>query len=215
MKFKKLYSAVYGGVYPFGGLAEEHITVNKPEEMTDDDGVLVIWGGADINPDFYNHPHSKTTHPSDYRDPKEWALVQDAIKRGITIIGVCRGAQMLCAAAGGFLIQDVRGHLGNHTVMTSDGLQFKTNSIHHQMMAGYEKVPHELLAWMPNPLAEKYVYKDDQAYIPPENFVEAEYIYFPAIRGHAIQWHPEGLGIDSEANRYVINAVKERMVPVC
>jgi putative glutamine amidotransferase len=189
---KVLYSALYGGSLPFTSWAQRCEVVNDPSELTELNSALVIWGGSDISPDLYNHPHSHTTWPSKGRDGPEWALLHGAIERGIPIIGVCRGAQMLCAAAGGFLIQDVDGHHGSHLIECYDGKVYKVNSIHHQMMAGYEEVDHEMLAWTQAPRSiGKYVYKDDQEYTPPEGFVEAECIDFTSIKGFAIQWHPE------------------------
>jgi gamma-glutamyl-gamma-aminobutyrate hydrolase PuuD len=204
MTIKILYSALYGGGYPFDSLCETTVTVKKPEDITDPDSILVIWGGSDINPDLYNHPHSRTTGPSASRDVAEWALLNRAVELGIPTIGVCRGAQMLCARAGGFLIQDVSNHAGSlHKVLTHTDDEVTVNSIHHQMLAGLEKVPHELLAWCDTPRSPKYIYRDDKDYVPPEGFKEPELVWFPKIKGFAIQWHPEGMNIHSEATNFV------------
>lgn len=205
---KVLYSALYGGGHPFDTLVEEVRIANKPTDMTEQDSMLVVWGGSDISPKLYNHPQSKTTHPYPERDRSEWALMQRAKDMGIPIIGVCRGAQMLCALAGGFLIQDVRGHAGRHPAHTVDGTVIQVNSIHHQMMAGYENLPHELLAWSSTPLSPRYIYKDDQEYLPPNGFVEAEFIYFPEVKGYAIQWHPEMMAEESQATQFVFSKIK-------
>lgn len=213
-KFNTIYSAYYstGGTYPFEVLAAHEDAAVKVEDLDNasTDDALVIWGGSDINPEFYKHPRSKTTNTYDARDKAEWALLKRAIERGMTIIGVCRGAQMLCAAAGGFLLQDVQKHHGYHDVMTSLGTTVEVNSIHHQMMAGFEKVGHEMLAWCDSPRGEKYIYKADELFPIPEGWVEPEYVYFTDIKGHAIQWHPEGMGRNSEATRFVLDSIKER-----
>ena len=201
---KTLYSAFYtGDGYPFNHIAEEVVLAKNITDLQEKDSALVIWGGADISPDLYKHPHSRTTYPSQTRDPIEWALLHQAIKLGIPIIGVCRGAQMLCAAAGGFLIQDVSNHHGSHMVHTYDGTIFNVNSIHHQMMAGYEKVSHKVLAWCDKPRSKSYLYRDDEFYQPPEDFKEPEMIWFPKIKGMAIQWHPEGMAVDSPASTFI------------
>ena len=210
--FKTIYSALYNGVYPFAPLSTQQVRVEKPEELTDENSALIIWGGSDINPDFYGHPHSRTTHMYPARDQKEWALLARAVEKGMTIIGVCRGAQMLCAKAGGFLIQDVRNHAGSgHLCAANDGSAFSVNSIHHQMMAGLEKVDHELLAWSDERRSPTYIYKNDIDFTPPENWVEPEYVYFPKIKGHAIQWHPEGMSDKSEATQFVYRNILERI----
>ena len=160
------------------------------------------------------------------RDKLEWSLIQRAIEMGIPIFGVCRGAQMLCAAAGGWLIQNVRGHAGwgGHDVLTHDGQRFTVNSIHHQMMVP-DDVEHELVAWSSERVSEKYVQgqpgavaygigtygsdgkpKDD-SWTPPEGWREAEFVYFPKINGYAIQWHPEGMPTRSPATQYILNYI--------
>jgi putative glutamine amidotransferase len=187
-----------------------------PDELKEGDSALVIWGGSDINPALYNHPIHRTTHPGGMRDRSEWSLVQRAIEKGIPIIGVCRGAQMLCAAAGGFLIQDVRNHAGpHHMVETIDGQSFKVNSIHHQMMAGLETVDHELVGWCPKNedgylRGLPYGYMDDKQYIPKPDWKEPEFVYFPKINGYAIQWHPEAMASESPATQYVLNYIRKK-----
>ena len=211
-KVAVLYSAMYGGGHPFDSFCEEIEIVNRPHELENPDSVLVIWGGSDINPKLYNHPQSRTTYPSASRDPVEWDLIGRAVKMGIPIIGVCRGAQMLCAKAGGFLIQDVENHVGQHRVVTHKGDEVTVNSIHHQMLGGIEQVPHELLAWCDTPISSKYIWKDDQEYIPPKGFKEPEMVWFPEIKGMAIQWHPEGMSANSEATKFIFEELQSHAV---
>lgn len=176
--------------------------------------MLIIWGGSDINPAYYKHPIHSTTYPGGARDRVEWSLLQRAIEMGIPIIGVCRGAQMLCAAAGGFLIQDVNGHSGRHEITTFDGKKMMVNSIHHQMMVPDDS-EHELVAWVSKNLSYQsgvpyYGYKQDELFVPPEGWREPEFIYFPKINGYAIQWHPEMMAADAEATQYVLKFIKEK-----
>jgi gamma-glutamyl-gamma-aminobutyrate hydrolase PuuD len=209
---KVLYSGLYhDDCHPFNQLCENTDVVTSPEELKERDSMLIIWGGADINPAYYDHPLHSTTHPGGARDRAEWSLIQEAIERDIPIIGVCRGGQMLVAAAGGFLIQDVRGHHGRHDIITVDNKRLTVNSIHHQMFAGLEKVDHELVAWTDGHLSSGYYgYRDDQLFIPPEGWVEPEFVYFPKIKGYAIQWHPEMMAGNAQATEYVLNYIKRK-----
>ena len=206
---RRLVSALYEDFYPFDemGLFDKFAAVKYPSELSKED-VLVVWGGGDIPPQYYNKGRSSKSWASvepGYRDAAEWALVQRAMELGIPMIGVCRGGQMMCAAAGGYLIQHVTGHGGNHLVKTKEGDEFYTNSIHHQMMVpGNAK--HELLAHIPSPLSKEYW---DENTVLDEVDVEREYIYFNDIKAHAIQWHPEGLGIQTAANKYLHSKLKE------
>jgi putative glutamine amidotransferase len=212
---KVLYSAMYGGdAYPFGGLAATVKTARKPDDITEPDSILVVWGGADINPALYGHSIGKYTGHGGQRDYVEWALMRQALSMGIPIIGVCRGAQMLCALAGGYLYQHVHNHAGyGHSVTTYDGKQFAVNSIHHQMMAIPNTVEHELLGWSTTRRSDEYYLGDDTLAPPPEK--EPEFVFFPKVQGYAIQWHPEGMDDESEATQYIFKEIYARDKQAC
>jgi gamma-glutamyl-gamma-aminobutyrate hydrolase PuuD len=192
-----------------------------PEDIKERESALIIWGGADIHPDYYKRPMHTTTHPGGMRDKMEWSLIHRAIEMGIPIFGVCRGAQMACAAAGGWLIQNVRGHagFGGHEVTTHDGQRFTVNSIHHQMMVP-DGVEHELVAWSTERISERVAgdnvaygigsAEGDAAWTPPEGWNEPEFVYFPKINAYAIQWHPEGMSTNSPATQYILNFIKTK-----
>jgi putative glutamine amidotransferase len=88
---------------------------------------LVITGGRDVDPATYGQQrHPKTDEPTGNRDAFEFALVAEALRRGLPLLGICRGAQVLNVALGGTLHQhlpDVVGHyqhqLGNAVFNTS------------------------------------------------------------------------------------------------
>ena len=208
---KVLYNGIYGGGHPFVTLAKSVKSVKRPEEMDSDSSALVVWGGADIEPSIYGHPKSETCYTHPERDGQEMALIRQAIDMSIPIIGVCRGAQLLCAMAGGFLIQDTSNHAGRyHECLTSEGSVIKVNSIHHQMMAGYEELDHELLAWSKDRLSTHYTWKDDRAYPIPDTFVEPELINFNSIKGFAIQWHPEAMASETDATQFILGEFRAR-----
>lgn len=205
----RLASALYDSFYPFQemGVFDDYNLVISPNELQLDH-CLVVWGGGDISPTLYNKAVSKHTEagvlPSK-RDAHEWALMQRAEKLGISIIGICRGAQMLCALAGGFLIQDATGHTyGGHEVETSGGGVFNVSSLHHQMLYPFE-VDHELRAWSKRPLSGHYL----DVNTPIEMPLEPEYVYFPKQKGIAIQWHPEYMDVNCKANQYVKQQIEE------
>ena len=78
---------------------------------------LVISGGADVNPERYGEePHPATTGWRDDRDAWELALLDAADARGLPVLGVCRGMQVMATHAGGTLEQhvpDVVEHVGH------------------------------------------------------------------------------------------------------
>jgi gamma-glutamyl-gamma-aminobutyrate hydrolase PuuD len=79
------------------------------------DAVLLA-GGPDVDPDRYGAtPHPRTGQPRPERDAAELAVLQRALERGIPVLGVCRGAQVLNVGLGGTLVQHVPDAVG-HTV---------------------------------------------------------------------------------------------------
>lgn len=208
---KLLYSAYYpDNGHPFDALVHHVHTkaISNPDDLIEKDSLLVIWGGSDINPSLYAHSPCSETYPGGKRDFVEWELAKRAVQLGIPIIGVCRGAQMLCALAGGYLIQHTTHHVGrHHNVETYDGQEIRTNSIHHQMMVVPEGVDHKVLAWCNPPSNPTYKFDGNKTH--PDVLKELEFVYFPKIKGYAIQWHPEMMSSESEATRFVMKEIEK------
>ncbi|WP_306999342.1 gamma-glutamyl-gamma-aminobutyrate hydrolase family protein [Amycolatopsis thermophila] len=77
---------------------------------------LVLAGGADVEPERYGQPAQGKTVTRPERDAFEFALARAALDRGLPVLGVCRGMQVLTVALGGSLIQhlpDRVGHTGH------------------------------------------------------------------------------------------------------
>jgi gamma-glutamyl-gamma-aminobutyrate hydrolase PuuD len=129
---------------------------------------------------------------------------------GIPMIGVCRGAQFLCAFAGGKLIQDVTGHGTSHTMTTSDGEVITTTSSHHQML-DVDGTNHELLAWATHRFSKHYYGEKSETpkHINVLTFKEPEVVYFPDIKALAIQGHPEWADEQDRFVGYCIEQVKD------
>jgi gamma-glutamyl-gamma-aminobutyrate hydrolase PuuD len=79
---------------------------------------LVLSGGPDIDPQRYGAtPHPGTGAARPERDAAEIAMLHRALERGIPVLGVCRGVQMINVALGGTLVQhlpDAVGHQGHN-----------------------------------------------------------------------------------------------------
>jgi putative glutamine amidotransferase len=75
---------------------------------------LVISGGADVDPAAYGaEPHERTAAWRPDRDAWERALLTAAEARGLPVLGVCRGMQVMAVHGGGALDQhtpDLVGH---------------------------------------------------------------------------------------------------------
>lgn len=187
----KLYSALFQQHDPFG-IFDGTITVSSPKQLKED-GTLILWGGEDISPSVYKqlpvHTHANKT-PSK-RDLAEIALAKRAMELGMPIIGVCRGAQLMCCLSGGTLFQHIEGHHHQtHLIKTYQGTSMRTSSCHHQAL-NINGTNGEILAYDEIPVT---VFTDtDHEYttIP-------EVVYFKETRTFAIQGHPEWMHEESE-----------------
>ena len=98
------------------------------------DGIdgLIITGGRDVDPASYGSTrHPATDEPcadSRLRDAFEVALLRDALHRGMPVLGICRGAQVLNVALGGTLHQHLPDVLG-HARHQQGNAVFSTSSI--------------------------------------------------------------------------------------
>ena len=192
----KLYSALTNYGHPFSSLGLEVVPVTLPNEIEENNGILVIWGGGDISPSIYGQRPGTYTAAGNSPSPQdilEINLAKRAIELKLPIIGVCRGAQLLCALAGGKVIQHVEGHGRSHPITTNEGLSLLSTSLHHQMMWPFS-IDHKLLAWSTKFYSKKYLGEDDIELNPP---LEPEIVWFPTVKTLAIQGHPEFLDLKS------------------
>ncbi len=78
---------------------------------------LVLSGGGDVDPAVYGaQPHPETTSVRPRRDAAEAELLSAALRRGLPVLGICRGLQVINVAMGGSLHQhlpDVVDHHGH------------------------------------------------------------------------------------------------------
>ncbi len=106
----------YGGVgiqRPLVAAGAVPVTLAQIPEAIDDalDQVagVVLAPGRDMDPASYGQaPDPLLAAIEPRRDEFELALVPAALERGLPILGVCRGMQVLNVARGGTLIQDLR-----------------------------------------------------------------------------------------------------------
>lgn len=124
------------GVTRAGGIA----ALLPPQPVDDDiadrllDGLdgLIITGGRDVMPASYGQqPHPTTDADSAdnrIRDTLEFALVRGALRRGMPLLGICRGAQVLNVALGGTLHQHLPDVVG-HTHHQQGNAVFSTSAI--------------------------------------------------------------------------------------
>lgn len=115
---------------------------------------LVLAGGGDVDPGRYEaEAHAETGWVRPARDSAEFALARGAVERGLPVLGICRGLQVLNVLCGGTLVQHLpdlvgnRGHApapgcyGRHAVVLEEGSrtaglygrgEIEVASYHHQ-----------------------------------------------------------------------------------
>jgi putative glutamine amidotransferase len=82
---------------------------------------LLLTGGSDLDPGLYGaeaHPRLGAVHRD--RDEFELALCREALDRGLPVLGICRGHQVLNVATGGTLIQDIPSDVSGGAVHDSE-----------------------------------------------------------------------------------------------
>jgi putative glutamine amidotransferase len=122
----------------------------RERSLDDIDGVL-IGGGDDISVELYDRELRLDTRVDPERDALELRVLQVAAERGLPVLGICRGAQMLNVFRGGSLHVDIhavyeelprlRTILPRKQVSALRGSRlralvgrdaFRVNSLHHQ-----------------------------------------------------------------------------------
>ncbi len=177
------------------------------------DGVLLS-GGVDVDPRYFGEdPHPQLGEVSPMRDSFELALAQEALRRGVPVFGICRGAQVMAIAGGGSVYQDLPSqregsilhyqsgprNWQSHAVSVAEGsllqrvvggaASLRVNSFHHQAVRDLPE------GWTVAARA-------------PDGVIEAF-----ENPGHpywlAVQWHPEAYYAHDAAARALFQSFVE------
>lgn len=182
------------------------------------DGLLLTGGDFDVDPALFGAPpHEKLGTLKPERTRFEGALLDGAVARGLPVLGICGGMQLMNVARGGTLWQDLASerpsdvehqqvepkHVAGHTAVVVAGTKLAAalgtagsvgvNTTHHQAV---REVGEGLVA----------------SATAPDGLVEA--IEDPRARFHVgVQWHPEAMP-DDERQRGLyaafLEAIRER-----
>ena len=152
---------------------------------------LMVSGGGDVDPARYGaDPHPRTGGVLPERDAWELALLDAAAERGMPVLGICRGMQVMAVHGGGSLQQHVPDEVG-HTDHSPGGDVYGSTAV--------STVPGTLLERLVGPTVEADCHHH-QAVAEHPGFAAAasapdgtlEAMEAPGTRFClAVQWHPE------------------------
>jgi len=194
---------------------------NNPDSIA----LVVFTGGSDVSPDIYGATQHSSTCNNRSRDIGEMLIFNDALKLGKPFAGICRGAQFLCAMAGGKIVQDITGHAGprhhlkyynrDGNIEVSPGT---VTSSHHQMQNPFdlEDDQYEIIAWSSEPRSQHYAVGEEV--LSPDEAdgrftLEPDVVYYPEIKALAAQYHPEWMGESEWGFTFFQELVEDYLVP--
>lgn len=157
---------------------------------------LLLTGGGDLEAwRFGEEPHPSLSGVQPWRDEAELYLYRRAREKGLPILGICRGCQVINVAEGGSLIQDipslVPGSLAHQQTLPADeashSVQVEGESLLHRILGvdalGVNSFHHQAVGRVGEGLRAT-------AKSPEDGVVEA-------VEGRSgsfllgVQWHPE------------------------
>lgn len=193
------------------GVGGEATIAYMPEFDTSYDA-LVLCGGNDIDPKYYNEPINGSVEIDEPRDTLEFKLLKAYLDAGKPVFGICRGYQLLNIYFGGSMIQHIpdapihtcgQDHYLAHNVTAKEGSvlhrlygkEFPVNSAHHQAVKELGKDLIPTAYWQ-------------------DTYVEAfEHKTLPVL---GVQWHPERMCFTQEREDTVNGApLIEYFVKLC
>ncbi len=178
------------------------------------DGILLT-GGGDVDPNLYGGDPNTTMLVHRLRDDFEIALIHAARQRGLPILGICRGCQILNVALGGTVrnLRKERNIKKLHLVLKGHPVDINPDS----KLAETLGVTH---------LAKVVSLHGNSVGVPaeevtvaatgPEGIIEAIEADSAGRKGWivGIQWHPE-LTLDKQVQQKVFKSLVDRASTVC
>ena len=171
---------------------------------------FVFTGGQDIDPAIYGEAKlPECGYQSLMRDRQEAAMIRLLLKVDKPVLGICRGIQVINAAAGGTLWQDLPSQAPSSVVHLQ---QMPYNLPHHQVSILPDTILRDAIGYSTisvNSMHHQAVKTVAPGFrisaVAPDGIVEA--IEHPEKRFFAgVQWHPEHMWQDYGSARRLWHA---------
>lgn len=102
--YSKAVSAAGGDILALSPLLSPEETAKRLASVN----ALLVPGGIDVSPELYGEkPHEKLEAVDPQFDACEYSALKTAVERGIPVLAICRGMQILNVFSGGSLYQDI------------------------------------------------------------------------------------------------------------
>ncbi|WP_210603970.1 gamma-glutamyl-gamma-aminobutyrate hydrolase family protein [Brevibacterium oceani] len=179
------------------------------------DGLLLA-GGADVDAAEYGQRPHETTVSHPFRDASETMLLAASQQRGLPVLGICRGLQVINVAAGGTLDQHLPFSLGHSDYQPAPGVYGQVSvttdpgSLAHEILGeattapcyhhqGVDRLGAGLRVTGRSP--EGLIEIIERA---PDRERDSGWLF-------AVQWHPEHDPTDDRVVRALVEAARRHM----
>ena len=185
---------------------EDVIVSLSPEDLSRCYAMVIPGGLPDVDPASYGCENQGSRGVDTDLDRRQLAMLEAALRQGMPVLGICRGAQLINVWFGGTLVQDLP-RAEAHTYASEGkfhdtlcrpgsvlhqlyGDRAAVNTLHHQ---GFCRIGKELdvtQIWLRDGLAESW---DWNAALPTVwgGDVVAEGFQHRSLPVWGVQWHPE------------------------
>ena len=169
---------------------------------------LLLTGGPDVCPRFFGEEPMVGIREMDVeRDRTELALVRHAEKRGMPILGICRGIQLIAVAFGGTIYQDIFSQVPgclDHYQKAPKGMN--THRVKVTKTSKLLEMVKTETVWVNSHYHQAVNQLPDGFIISAtagDGIVEAiERVDYPFLMG--VQWHAEGTWMQEETSQRIL-----------
>lgn len=184
-----------------GGLTDEGlqvVPVDPGDPLPDDIAGVCLSGGEDVAPARYGAVPDGAEPPFLERDETEFALFARARERGLPILAICRGFQLVNVALGGSLVQHVPGHAEEHGPLVPHVISAVPGSL---LAAASGTGAHQVNSYHHQAVTDETLAPGLRATARVDGLIEA----FEAVDAASqpwfvgVQWHPERHDLAPEA----------------